>query len=80
MAGLYCLMGYPQAKLVDWMHRRFKVQPNDGGSRDIRRQRVGSAPRASPILAFDGVVKRYGTLGGAGRASASQVNRGESCA
>jgi His/Glu/Gln/Arg/opine family amino acid ABC transporter permease subunit len=25
MAGLYCLMGYPQAKLVDWIHRRFKV-------------------------------------------------------
>ena len=25
MAGLYWLMGYPQAKLVDWMHRRFKV-------------------------------------------------------
>ena len=22
MAGLYCLMGYPQAKLVDWLHRR----------------------------------------------------------
>jgi polar amino acid transport system permease protein len=25
MAGLYCLMGYPQAKLVDWLHRRWKV-------------------------------------------------------
>jgi His/Glu/Gln/Arg/opine family amino acid ABC transporter permease subunit len=25
MAALYCLMGYPQAKLVDWMHRRFRV-------------------------------------------------------
>ncbi|MBX6322462.1 MAG: amino acid ABC transporter permease [Rhodospirillaceae bacterium] len=25
MAALYWLMGYPQAKLVDWMHRRFKV-------------------------------------------------------
>jgi His/Glu/Gln/Arg/opine family amino acid ABC transporter permease subunit len=25
MAALYCLMGYPQAKLVDWLHRRFKV-------------------------------------------------------
>ena len=25
MGALYCLMGYPQAKLVDWMHRRFKV-------------------------------------------------------
>jgi polar amino acid transport system permease protein len=25
MAVLYCLMGYPQAKLVDWLHRRFKV-------------------------------------------------------
>jgi len=25
MAGLYCLMGYPQAKLVDWIHRRLKV-------------------------------------------------------
>jgi polar amino acid transport system permease protein len=25
MAGIYWLMGYPQAKLVDWMHRRFKV-------------------------------------------------------
>jgi His/Glu/Gln/Arg/opine family amino acid ABC transporter permease subunit len=26
MAGLYFLMGYPQAKLVDWMHRKLKVQ------------------------------------------------------
>ncbi|MBV9753501.1 MAG: amino acid ABC transporter permease [Hyphomicrobiales bacterium] len=25
MAALYCLMGYPQAKLVDWLHRRLKV-------------------------------------------------------
>ncbi|MFO1056433.1 MAG: amino acid ABC transporter permease [Dongiaceae bacterium] len=25
MAAIYWLMGYPQAKLVDWMHRRFKV-------------------------------------------------------
>lgn len=25
MAALYWLMGYPQAKLVDWLHRRFKV-------------------------------------------------------
>ena len=25
MAGLYWLMGYPQAKMVDWLHRRYKV-------------------------------------------------------
>jgi polar amino acid transport system permease protein len=25
MAVLYWLMGYPQAKLVDWIHRRFEV-------------------------------------------------------
>jgi polar amino acid transport system permease protein len=25
MAAIYWLMGYPQAKLVDWVHRRFKV-------------------------------------------------------
>jgi polar amino acid transport system permease protein len=25
MAAIYWLMGYPQAKLVDWMHGRFKV-------------------------------------------------------
>jgi His/Glu/Gln/Arg/opine family amino acid ABC transporter permease subunit len=25
MAALYWLMGYPQAKLVDWIHHRFKV-------------------------------------------------------
>lgn len=25
MAALYWLMGYPQAKLVDWLHRRYKV-------------------------------------------------------
>jgi His/Glu/Gln/Arg/opine family amino acid ABC transporter permease subunit len=25
MAALYWLMGYPQAKLADWVHRRFKV-------------------------------------------------------
>jgi His/Glu/Gln/Arg/opine family amino acid ABC transporter permease subunit len=25
MAALYWLLGYPQAKLVDWIHRRFKV-------------------------------------------------------
>jgi polar amino acid transport system permease protein len=25
MAGIYWLMGYPQAKLVDWIHRRYKV-------------------------------------------------------
>ena len=25
MAVLYWLMGYPQAKLVDWIHRRYKV-------------------------------------------------------
>jgi His/Glu/Gln/Arg/opine family amino acid ABC transporter permease subunit len=25
MAALYWLMGYPQAKLVDWIHRRFRV-------------------------------------------------------
>jgi polar amino acid transport system permease protein len=26
MAGLYWIMGYPQAKLADWIHRRLKVQ------------------------------------------------------
>ena len=26
MAGLYFLMGYPQAQLADWLHRRFKVE------------------------------------------------------
>ena len=26
MAGLYFVMGYPQAKLVDWVHRKLKVQ------------------------------------------------------
>ena len=25
MAALYWLMGYPQAKLVDWIHRRYQV-------------------------------------------------------
>jgi His/Glu/Gln/Arg/opine family amino acid ABC transporter permease subunit len=25
MAALYCLMGYPQAKLADWVHRKLKV-------------------------------------------------------
>jgi His/Glu/Gln/Arg/opine family amino acid ABC transporter permease subunit len=25
MAALYWLMGYPQAKLVDWMYRRFRI-------------------------------------------------------
>lgn len=25
MAAIYWLMGYPQAKLVDWIHRQFKV-------------------------------------------------------
>lgn len=25
MAALYWLMGYPQAKLVDWIHHRFKI-------------------------------------------------------
>ena len=25
MAAIYWLMGYPQAKLADWMHRRFRV-------------------------------------------------------
>jgi polar amino acid transport system permease protein len=25
LAAIYWLMGYPQAKLVDWIHRRFKV-------------------------------------------------------
>jgi His/Glu/Gln/Arg/opine family amino acid ABC transporter permease subunit len=25
MAALYWLMGYPQAKLVDWIHRRYRV-------------------------------------------------------
>ena len=25
MAVLYWLMGYPQAKIVDWIHRRWKV-------------------------------------------------------
>ena len=25
MAALYWVMGYPQAKLVDWVHRRFEV-------------------------------------------------------
>jgi His/Glu/Gln/Arg/opine family amino acid ABC transporter permease subunit len=25
MAAIYWLMGYPQAKLVDWVHRRYKV-------------------------------------------------------
>ena len=25
MAGLYWLMGYPQAKLVDWINRRYEV-------------------------------------------------------
>ena len=26
MAALYFLMGYPQARLADWLHRRFKAQ------------------------------------------------------
>jgi len=26
MAALYFLMGYPQARLADWLHHRFKVQ------------------------------------------------------
>jgi polar amino acid transport system permease protein len=26
MAGLYFMMGYPQAKLVDWLHRKLKVR------------------------------------------------------
>jgi polar amino acid transport system permease protein len=26
MAAIYWLMGYPQAKLTDWIHRRFKVK------------------------------------------------------
>jgi len=25
MAAIYWMMGYPQAKLVDWLHRRYKV-------------------------------------------------------
>ncbi len=25
MAAIYWLMGYPQAKIVDWLHRRYKV-------------------------------------------------------
>jgi len=25
MAVLYWLMGYPQAKLVEWLHRKFRV-------------------------------------------------------
>jgi ABC-type amino acid transport system permease subunit len=25
MAVIYWLMGYPQAKIVDWLHRRYKV-------------------------------------------------------
>jgi len=25
MAAIYWLMGYPQAKIVDWVHRRYKV-------------------------------------------------------
>ena len=25
MAVLYCIMGYPQAKLADWVHRKLKV-------------------------------------------------------
>ncbi|HLJ21200.1 MAG TPA: amino acid ABC transporter permease, partial [Stellaceae bacterium] len=25
LAAIYWLMGYPQAKLVDWLHRRYKV-------------------------------------------------------
>ena len=25
MGAIYWLMGYPQAKLVDWIHRRYKV-------------------------------------------------------
>jgi polar amino acid transport system permease protein len=25
MAAIYWLMGYPQAKFVDWLHRRYKV-------------------------------------------------------
>ncbi len=26
MAVIYWLLGYPQAKLVDWIHRRFEVR------------------------------------------------------
>jgi polar amino acid transport system permease protein len=25
VAAIYWLMGYPQAKFVDWLHRRYKV-------------------------------------------------------
>ena len=29
MAAIYWLLGYPQAKLVDWMHRRLRSRRND---------------------------------------------------
>ncbi len=73
MAAIYCLMGYPQAKLVDWLHRRSRW-PNDGGAPIRRAGRVGAD--AAPILAFDGVVKRYGALEALAGVS-FQVNRGE---
>jgi len=25
MAAIYWALGYPQAKLVDWLHRKFRV-------------------------------------------------------
>ena len=44
MAAIYWLMGYPQAKLVDWIHRRFRWSNE-------------RATRGSPILAFENVVE-----------------------
>jgi polar amino acid transport system permease protein len=26
MAGIYWLLGYPQAKIVDWIHRKYGVR------------------------------------------------------
>ena len=45
MAAIYWLLGYPQAKLVDWIQRRYR-SPNERGAPNAMTTPQSAAPRA----------------------------------
>ena len=51
MAAIYWLLGYPQAKLVDWIHRKYG---GDGMNRapSATAQRSRRAPDRPPVLVY----------------------------
>src|SRR6266511_727744 len=69
MAAIYWLLGYPQAKLVDWMQRDFARSTARCAAvgQPVRRSRMNETPArakggGATIIRYCDVVKRYGTF------------------